>query len=199
MNKKQKIAVLALFIAGGVLFASRASASQMSQRRLPSNSRDLSIMNISPAGLDVIIGHEGVRRMRYRDVAGHWTIGVGHLMTASELNSGYIDINGKRVKWAVGLSERQVRDLLSQDVQVAVRAVKRLVKVRLSQNQFDALVSWFFNFGESKVKNSTLLKKLNAGDYDAVPTELKRWVHAGGKRVQGLINRRNAEATQFIS
>ena len=75
--------------------------------------------------------------------------------------------------------------------------VNDLVKVKLKQNQFDALVSWVFNLGPANLKASTMLKFLNAGDYHLIPSQIKRWNKAGGKVLEGLIRRREAEALLF--
>ncbi len=75
--------------------------------------------------------------------------------------------------------------------------VNDMVNVDLTQNQFDALVSWVFNLGPANLAASTLLKVLNAKDYEGVPAQIKRWNKAGGKVLQGLIRRREAEALLF--
>jgi lysozyme len=74
------------------------------------------------------------------------------------------------------------------------RAVQRAVTVPLTDNQFAALVSFTFNLGEGALQKSTLLKLLNAGDYNSVPSELQKWVKAGGQTLAGLVKRRMAEA-----
>jgi len=129
----------------------------------------------------------------YKDSAGLPTIGVGHLLTKSELTSGKININGVPVEYSNGLTGDQVTDLLSQDVTPAENAVNNGVKVPLNQNQFDALVSFTFNVGVGAFTSSTLLKVLNQGQYDQVPTQLLRWTRAAGQVVQGLVNRRQNE------
>jgi lysozyme len=150
-------------------------------------------MQMSPHGLELLEQWEGFKLTVYKDSAGLPTIGVGHLLTKSELSSGKITINGVPVKYADGLTEQQVTDLLGQDVGPAAAAVSGNVKVPLSQNQFDALVSFTFNVGVNAFKSSTLLKVLNQKQYDQVPTQLLRWTRAGGQVVQGLVNRRNNE------
>ena len=72
-----------------------------------------------------------------------------------------------------------------------------MVKVDLKQNEFDALVSWVYNLGSSNLSSSTLLQKLNTKEWDDVPNQIKRWNKAGGKVLQGLIRRREAEALLF--
>lgn len=101
---------------------------------------------------------------------------------------------GAHVKPGMAITEAQAQKLLLEDVDRFERAVDRLVKVPLTDNQFAALVSFAFNVGEGAFGKSTLLKKLNAGQYDAVPGELAKWVTSKKVRMQGLVNRRAAEA-----
>lgn len=150
-------------------------------------------MQMSEHGLDLIKQWEGFKPDVYKDSAGLPTIGVGHLITKSEQSSGNIVIGGVPVQYANGLTDQQVLDLLSQDVQPAEQAVNNGVKVALDQNQFDALVSFTFNVGVGAFTGSTLLKVLNQSQYDGVPDQLRRWNKAGGKVVQGLVNRRENE------
>jgi lysozyme len=95
------------------------------------------------------------------------------------------------------ISKDTAEELLLEDVQRFEEAVNEEVKVPLKQNQFDALVSWTFNLGPSNLKQSTLLRVLNEGEYDQVPAQIKRWNKAGGKVLDGLIRRREAEALLF--
>lgn len=129
----------------------------------------------------------------YRDQAGLKTIGIGHLLTRSELASGKIVITGTPVEYVNGITEQQSLDLLAQDVVPAENAVNSHVTVTLTQNQFDALVSFTFNCGDGAFTGSTLLKVLNQGQYAQVPEQLKRWTYAKGKLCDGLIERRNNE------
>lgn len=150
-------------------------------------------MKISDNGKKLLAEWEGFKPMLYRDVAGLPTIGVGHLLTRDELASGKIGIQGKPIRYANGLTEEQVLDLLGQDVEKSEAALNECVTVELTQNQFDALVSFVFNVGANAFKNSTLLKLLNQAKYEEVPNQLQRWVRSGGQVVQGLINRRENE------
>jgi lysozyme len=150
-------------------------------------------MHMSEKARKLLARWEGVRKEVYDDVAGLPTIGVGHLLTQDELHSGTIDIDGQAVDYRRGLSDSQVLDLLAQDLVRFEKAVEELVEVSLSQNQFDALISFSFNVGTSAFGKSTLLKVLNQGQYDQVPAQLRRWVKAGGKTVDGLVNRRENE------
>ena len=150
-------------------------------------------MEMSEHGLELLKQWEGFKNTVYKDSAGLPTIGVGHLITSAEQSSGTITINGVAVPYANGLTDQQVLDLLAQDVKPAENTVNNGVKVALNQNQFDALVSFTFNVGSGSFNSSTLLKVLNQGQYDQVPDQLRRWNKAGGKVVQGLVNRRENE------
>jgi lysozyme len=150
-------------------------------------------MQLSEPGLELLKQWEGFESKVYKDSAGLPTIGVGHLLTKSELTSGKIAIGGLPVQYANGLTDQKVLDLLSQDVSPAAKAVNTGVKVTLNQNQFDALVSFTFNVGVGAFTGSTLLKVLNQKQYDQVPDQLRRWNKSGGKVVQGLANRRENE------
>jgi lysozyme len=150
-------------------------------------------MQMSRNGRKLLAQWEGVRNAVYDDAAGLPTIGVGHLLTQDELDSGTIEINGQEAEYRHGLSDKQVLDLLAQDLVGFEKAVDKAVQVPLSQNQFDALVSFAFNVGTGAFDKSTLLKVLNQGQYDQVPGQLRRWVKAGGKTVDGLVNRREKE------
>ncbi len=136
---------------------------------------------------------EGSRARAYRDAGGHLTIGVGHLLTKSELMSGKILIQGQAVRYAAGLNVSQILALLGQDLTGAEQAVNDGLQVELSQNQFDALVSFCFNVGAAAFRNSTLLRLLNRGDYNNVPLQLRRWVRCNGEVVPGLVKRREQE------
>ena len=142
------------------------------------------MMRISERGLHLLKEWEGIRLKKYKDVAGKWTIGVGHLITREELMGGKFDN---------GITPSEAIVLLVKDVRPAESAVNRLVKCHLLQHRYDTLVSFVFNVGEGNFQKSTLLRKLNAWDYDAVPKELRKWVYAGGKRSKGLVNRRENE------
>lgn len=137
---------------------------------------------INAAGLSHIMQWEGKRLSAYKDVAGIWTIGFGHTDAAGP----------PKVTPGMSITGKQAEEILRADIAKFEARVERLVKVPLTDNQFAALVSFDFNTGA--LHKSTLLKKLNAGDYASVPAELMKWVNAGGKKVQGLANRRASEA-----
>ncbi|MGC2237213.1 MAG: lysozyme [Pyrinomonadaceae bacterium] len=150
-------------------------------------------MKMSANGLNLLEQWEGFKLKVYKDSAGLPTIGVGHLLIKSELTSGKIVIKGVAVKYAGGLTNQQVIDLLAQDVAPVGQVVTKAVTVPLTQNQFDALVSFTFNVGNAAFTGSTLLKVLNQKQYKEVPEQLLRWTRSGGKIVPGLVNRRENE------
>jgi lysozyme len=142
-------------------------------------------MNISDQGLELIKSFEGCKLEAYQDVKGVWTIGIGH--TGSDVSDG------------VCITEDQAMDYLRQDVGWAEQVVNNLVTTALTQNQFDALVDFVYNAGSGNFKNSTLLRLVNAGDFDAAAQEFPKWDHAGGVVVEGLLRRREAERDLFLS
>jgi lysozyme len=150
-------------------------------------------MTMSDHGRRLLALWEGFERDVYMDVAGLPTIGVGHLLTKDELSSDRIVIGAEAVDYTVGLTEQQVYDLLGQDLARFEWAVNEPVEPELAQNQFDALVSFTFNVGGEAFRQSTLLRRLNARDFADVPNQLRRWVKSGGRKVQGLVNRRENE------
>ena len=138
-------------------------------------------------GVALIKQWEGLRPKAYLDGGGVLTIGYGHTNSAG----------GLKVSHGLVITEAQAEEVLKQDLTKFEARVNSLVKVPLSQNQFDTLVSFDFNTGA--LHSSTLLKKLNSGDYDSVPSELMRWVNDDGKKIQGLVNRRTAEVALWKS
>ena len=150
-------------------------------------------MKISEKGLRLLSEWEGLSSNAYLDSGGALTIGVGHLITRAERMSGKIRIDGDDVLYRNGLTDKQCAVLLMQDLYFTESALNSWRCVELSQNQFDALVSFIFNVGTTAFASSTLLKLLNQGHYDQVPAQLRRWVHDNGRVVQGLVNRREKE------
>jgi lysozyme len=141
------------------------------------------VMQLSENGLNLIKKFEGFSPTVYNDVAGKPTIGFGHLIKPNESFTS-IDIP-------------TATQLLADDAKIAVSGVNKCITASLNQNQFDALVSFCYNLGVGALINSTLRKKLNAGDYDSAQAEFMRWVFAAGVKQQGLVNRRNAESELF--
>ena len=146
------------------------------------------MMRPSPAAYDLIKEFEGLRLHAYQDSAGVWTIGWGHTGD---------------VKRGQSITIHQAEALLALDIGIAAAAVNRHVEAPLSQNMFDALVSFTFNLGERRLAESTLLKKLNLRDYAAAAAEFGKWVKATikGKKVTlpGLVRRRAAERAMFVN
>lgn len=155
-------------------------------------------MKMSPAGLQLLTLWEGSKRKVYTDSAGLLTIGVGHLLLKHEIVADAIKIGGKPVRLRYGLSDMQIGELLAQDLVRFEDAINKNVSVTLSQNQFDALVSFSFNVGVTAFLRSSLLKEINSGNMEAVPNQMRRWNTVGGKPVQGLTNRREKEIRLWL-
>jgi len=141
-------------------------------------------MKISLEGLSLIKKFEGCRLEAYYCSGGVLTIGYGHTGGVKETDV---------------ITQEEADKLLKGDVLKFEEYVEDNVIVELDQSQFDALVAWTFNLGPGNLRESTMLKKLNDADYASVPSEMKRWNKAGGKTLDGLIRRRNAEALLFQS
>lgn len=137
-------------------------------------------MHMSAAGLELLKRSEGFRDHTYLDVAGYPTIGYGHRLLHPE-------------SFPKGISESQADGILVSDIRDAEQAVERLVKVPLTQGQFDALVDFCFNLGPGRLAGSTLLESLNGGQYEAAAEQLLRWDHAGDRECAALKARREAE------
>ena len=148
-------------------------------------------MRLSRKGAELIAGFEGFVPRPYNDAAGHATIGFGHL-----LHRGPVTATDK-ARWGTISRDRGIA-LLLQDAREAERAVAEAVRVTLTQEQFDALVSFVFNVGAGAFRSSTLLKKLNRGDEREAADELLRWTRAGGRVLEGLLRRRRAERALFL-
>lgn len=140
-------------------------------------------MKVNSRGLQLIKHFEGLFLQAYLCPAEVLTIGYGH---TADVQPGDV------------ITPEQADTFLLEDVSASERAVNRFVTVPLTQNQFDALVSFVFNLGGHNFKSSTLLRKLNAGDYTGAAEEFPRWVNAGGKQLSGLIRRREAEKALFL-
>ena len=141
-------------------------------------------MQLSDSGVDLIKNFEGLRLSAYQDSGGVWTIGYGH---TGGVKAGDL------------ITQGQAEALLRHDTGWAQDAVRQQVHVPLTQDQFNALTSFTFNLGAAALQSSTLLSKLNAGDYAGAQAEFGRFVHAGGRVLQGLVRRRAAEADLFGS
>lgn len=139
---------------------------------------------LSDSGYALIRTFEGYSPYIYKDSAGLDTIGYGHLILKGEA-------------FKVPLLPADAQLLLERDAGAKIRDVNKAVHVPLNANQFSALVSFTFNVGSGALNSSTLLKRVNAELHSEVPAQLMRWVNAGGKRIQGLVNRRFAEGELY--
>lgn len=139
-------------------------------------------MKISQEGIALIKKFEGCELTAYQCSAGVWTIGYGHT---------------KGIEEGMEITQQEAEDMLVEELHEYENYINDNVTAPLSQNQFDAMVSWVYNLGPANLKSSTLLKVLNAGKYDEVPFQMKRWNKAGGVTLEGLIRRREAESLLF--
>ncbi len=139
-------------------------------------------MKISSEGISLIKNYEGCCLEAYQDSVGVWTIGYGHI---------------KDVKEGDKINQDEAEHLLKEEMPEYEGYINDMVEVPLDQCQFDALVCWVYNLGPTNLKESTLLRILNEGDYGGVPEQIKRWNKAGGKVLAGLVKRRQAEANLF--
>ncbi|EIQ0071727.1 lysozyme [Salmonella sp. 741265052_HSA] len=140
-------------------------------------------MKTSDNGRAFIRAREGVKLAAYQDGGGVWTIGYGHT---------------RGVKQGQVINHEQADEFLNNDLRQVESCISERVTVPLNQNQFDALVSFVFNVGRQAFSDSTLLKKLNEGNYRAAADQFTRWVYDNDQFVQGLYNRRVAERDLFL-
>ena len=140
-------------------------------------------------GLDLIKLYEGYSPSAYLCPANHWTIGYGAIW----------GLDHKRVtEDHPAITEYQADQLLRRDVGKSEQSVIRLIRVPLEDGQYDSLCSFVFNLGSGALQSSTLRRKLNKGDYIGAADEFPRWVFAGGRKLKGLIRRRNHERLMFL-
>lgn len=141
-------------------------------------------MKTSEKGIALIKEFEGLRLEAYKCQADVWTIGYGHT---------------REVKPGDSITEETAERMLVDDVRVFELAVERALTIPVTQYQFDALVSLAFNIGANAFAGSTLVKKLNAGDMKGAADEFLRWNKAGGRVLNGLTRRREAERALFLA
>jgi GH24 family phage-related lysozyme (muramidase) len=146
-------------------------------------------MQISNNGINLIKQFEGCKLTAYQDSVGVWTIGYGWTHP----------VDGKPVASGMTITQQKANSLLTEGVSQYEKGVTNLVNVPVNQNQFDSLVDFAYNLGVNALKGSTLLKKLNAGDYAGAAAEFPKWNKAGGKELAGLTRRREAERSLFLS
>jgi lysozyme len=139
-------------------------------------------MTYSQDGIHLTESFESCRLTAYLDSVGVPTIGWGHT-------------NG--VKIGMTCTQEQADAWLQQDIQSSVNAVNSMVKVQLRQQEFDALVDFTFNLGAGNLEHSTLLRLLNAGNFQGAAAEFDKWDRAGGQVLAGLLRRRQAELGMF--
>ena len=139
-------------------------------------------METSQDGLKLIKKFEGGELKSYQDSVGVWTIGYGHT---------------KGVEEGQEITQDEAEEMLASELEEYEGYINDMVECDLEQHQFDALVAWVYNLGPTNLRSSTMLKRLNANDLDDVPNQIKRWDKAGGKVLQGLVRRREAEALMF--
>lgn len=143
----------------------------------------------------LITKYEGFRSNAYQDSVGVWTIGYGTTR-----------INGRPVKSTDTIQEKDALAYMMTEVQEFMDQLSFFIYVPLSQNEIDAIGSFVYNVGVSAVAKSTFLKYLNAGRKIDAADQLVRqegnvykgWINAGGKPLQGLINRRMTEKALFL-
>lgn len=141
-------------------------------------------MGIVKEAEDIIRSSESLQLKAYKCPAGIWTIGWGH-------TGG--------VKSTDVITKEQAEELFQNDIEAKCKAIKPMIKAEINPNQFGALVSFTFNVGEGALKSSTLLRKVNTNPEDpTIKAEFMKWVNAGGKRLAGLVTRRERESTLYF-
>lgn len=140
-------------------------------------------MRTSQNGVNLIKSFEGLRLNSYQDSVGVWTIGFG---------------TTRGIKAGMTISAEQAERMLQNDIARFEPQIEHLVNVELSQSQWDALMSFTYNLGAANLESSTLLKRLNAGNYAGAAEQFPRWNKAGGQVLSGLTKRRAAERAMFL-
>jgi|TARA_A100001515_G_C4550368_1_gene203199 lysozyme len=139
-------------------------------------------LKTSQEGISLIKSFEGCELTAYRCSADVPTIGYGHTAGVSDGDT---------------CTQEEAETMLAEDLVEFEDYVKNYVESELQQNEFDALVAWTYNLGPANLKESTMLKELNSGNFEEVPRQMKRWNRAGGEVLDGLIRRREAESRLF--
>jgi lysozyme len=158
-------------------------------------------MKVSQKCINQIKQDEGVRNRPYQCPALLWTVGVGHVIDPSHAKVPLADRKQLPIpaSWDRVLTAEEIDEILRKDLERFEQGVLRLIKVKLTQGQFDALVSFSFNVGLGNLQNSTLRMKLNRGDYEGAAEQFLVWTKAGGKVLKGLVIRRTHEKEMFES
>jgi lysozyme len=168
-------------------------------------------MKLSKAGADLMHRFEGCKNKPYLCPAHIWTIGYGHVLYQEQIRLPMVRVEGKDIPmirkemplkpednrvW----SKEEIEKLFADDVASFERGVLRLVLgVVGKQGAFDALVSISFNFGLGNLQRSTIRMKANRGDWEGAAEAFMAWTKGGGKELPGLVKRRVAEKTLFLS
>ena len=137
------------------------------------------MLQLSKTGIELLKHFEGCELKAYQDSVGVWTIGYGHT---------------KGIYEGLEITQLEAEKMLQDELPEYEGYVTDKVVPMLQQHEYDALVCWVYNLGPTNLSSSTLLKRLNAGEFNDVPFEMKRWDKAGGQPLLGLTRRRNAEA-----
>ena len=140
------------------------------------------MMQTSRTGIELLKHFEGCELKAYQDSVGVWTIGYGHT---------------KGIYEGLEITQSEAEKMLQDELPEYEGYVTDKVVPLLQQHEYDALVCWVYNLGPTNLSSSTMLKKLNAGEFKEVPFQMKRWDKAGGQPLLGLTRRRNAEALLF--
>jgi lysozyme len=158
-------------------------------------------VKVSQKCIEQIKKDEGVRSRPYQCPALLWTIGVGHVIDPNHAKVPLADRKQLPIPagWDRVLSSEEIDDILRKDLARFEAGVARLIKVELTQGQFDALVSFSFNVGLGNLQNSTLRMKVNRGDFEGAAEQFLVWTKAGGKVLPGLVKRRTHEKEMFES
>ena len=146
-------------------------------------------MQVSNKGISLIKQFEGCKLKAYQDSVGVWTIGYGWTQP----------VDGRKIGPGMVIDQATAERLLKCGLVQYEQGVNQLVKVIITQGQFDALVIFAYNLGLRSLSTSTILRKLNAGDKQGAADEFGKWVNAGGVRLNGLVKRREAERKLFLS
>lgn len=158
-------------------------------------------MQVSQKCIENIKKDEGVRNKPYQCPALLWTVGVGHVIDPNHGRVPLADRKGLPIPagWDRVLSAEEIDSILRKDLARFEAGVTRLCPVKLTQGQFDALVSFSFNVGLGNLQNSTLRMKVNRGDMEGAAEQFLVWTKAGGKVLPGLVKRRTHEKEMFES
>jgi lysozyme len=158
-------------------------------------------MKVSQKCIEQIKKDEGVRNKPYQCPALLWTVGVGHVIDPNHAKVPMADRKALPIPagWDRILTSIEIDDILRTDLNRFEAGVLRLIKVPLTQGQFDALVSFSFNVGLGNLQNSTLRMKVNRSEFEAAAEQFLVWTKAGGKVLPGLVKRRTHEKEMFES